>query len=566
MSTRNQTHKNNSPFVHLYDTTLRDGSQRKGLSFSLEDKLKITRLLDAFGVSYIEGGWPGSNPKDMEYFRRVQAMNLQNSKVVAFGATCRVGTRAEDDANLRALIEAATPCVTIVGKSSVFHVERVLETSLEENLRLIADSVRYLKSHGLEVMFDAEHFFDGYRVNPQYSLQCLQTAVDAGADWVVLCDTNGGSLPNYVAEVVRVVVAAGMPNVGVHCHNDAELAVANSLAAVDGGARQVQGTINGYGERCGNTNLVSVVPALQLKQHYECVPAEHMHSLTELSRSVAEIANLNPDPYAPYVGASAFAHKAGLHVAAVEKVSASYEHLEPSVVGNERQVIVSELSGRGNIRMLASELGLRVGGNEQAILRQVKELEEKGYQFENAEGTVELMMRRSKPDYVRPFELVDMSVVVSDRSRSGDTTAEAVVKVRVENVVYHTASEGTGPVHALDLALRKALQPSFPQIADVRLADYKVRILDPDSATNATTRVTIEATSGDDRWCTVGCSTNIIDASYQALADSLELFLVRDFSDGASACTTFTAAGRASEVNSGSVLQALAPSDQEVVA
>jgi 2-isopropylmalate synthase len=519
-------HKNNSDFVHLYDTTLRDGSQRKGLSFSLEDKLKITRLLDSFGVSYIEGGWPGSNPKDMEYFRRVRQMNLQNSKVVAFGATCRVGTKPEDDSNLRALIDSQTPVVTIVGKSSVFHVERVLETTVEENLRLIADSVRFLKSHSREVMFDAEHFFDGYELNPEYAVKCLQTAVEAGADWVVLCDTNGGSLPLRVAEVVTAVMAAGVKNVGVHCHNDAELAVANSLAAVSAGARQVQGTINGYGERCGNTNLISMVPALQLKQQYQCVPLQNVHKLTELARSVAEIANLAPDAYAPYVGASAFAHKAGLHVAAVEKVSTSYEHLDPALVGNTRQVIVSELSGRGNIRMMASELGLRVGGNEQLILRQVKELEEKGYQFENAEGTVELMMRRSKTDYVAPFELVDMMVVVSDRSKSG-MNAEAIVKVRVGNVVYHTASEGSGPVNALDQALRKALQTSYPAIADVRLADYKVRILDPDEATNATTRVTIEATSGEERWCTVGCSTNIIDASYQALADSLELYLVR---------------------------------------
>lgn len=526
MSTLRPMHKNSSHFVHLYDTTLRDGSQRKGLSFSLEDKLKITRLLDGFGVSYVEGGWPGSNPKDMEYFRRVRQMNLQHSKVVAFGATCRVGTCAEDDANLRALVDAQTPCVTIVGKSSVFHVERVLETTLDENLRLIRDSISFLKQHVAEVMFDAEHFFDGYAANAEYAVKCLQTAVEAGADWVVLCDTNGGSLPQRVAEVVSEVISHGVANVGVHCHNDAELAVANSLAAVSAGARQVQGTINGYGERCGNTNLVSVVPALQLKQHYQCVPPQNMACLTELSRSVAEIANLNPDAYAPYVGTSAFAHKAGLHVAAVEKTSASYEHLEPSVVGNARQVIVSELSGRGNIRMLASELGLRVGGNEQAILRQVKELEEKGYQFENAEGTVELMMRRTKPDYTAPFELVDMMVVVTDRSKTG-MNAEAIVKVRVGNVVYHTASEGVGPVNALDQALRKALQTSYPEIVEVRLADYKVRILDPDSATNATTRVTIEATTGDERWCTVGCSTNIIDASYQALADSLELFLAK---------------------------------------
>lgn len=525
MSTLKSMHKN-SDFVHLYDTTLRDGSQRKGLSFSLEDKLKITKILDAFGVSYIEGGWPGSNPKDMEYFRRVRQLKLQHSKVVAFGSTCRVGSTAADDANLKALIDADTAVVTIVGKSSVFHVEKVLETTLQENLRLISDSVKFLKDRGREVMFDAEHFFDGYAVNPQYSMSCLRAAVDAGADWVVLCDTNGGSLPQYVESVVRTVVSSGVNKVGVHTHNDAELAVANALAAVAGGARQVQGTINGYGERCGNANLISITPALQSKQSYQCVPAENLSRLTEVSRSVAEIANLNPDMYAPYVGASAFAHKAGLHVAAVEKVATSYEHIDPTSVGNHRQIIVSELSGRGNIRMLASELGVRVGGNEQMILRQVKELEEKGYQFENAEGTVELMMRRTRHDYEAPFALVDMMVVVSDRSRNG-MSAEAVVKVRVGNVVYHTASEGCGPVNALDQALRKALQASYPEVTNVRLADYKVRILDPNAATGATTRVTIEATASDDTWCTVGCSTNIIDASYQALADSLELYLLR---------------------------------------
>lgn len=525
MSTTNRMCKNNSDFVHLYDTTLRDGAQRKGLSFSLEDKLKITRLLDSFGVSYIEGGWPGSNPKDMEYFRRARQLNLQQSKVVAFGSTCRVGTAAENDPNLQALIEAQTPVVTIVGKTSVYHVERVLETTRDENLRLISDSIAFLKSHNREVMFDAEHFFDGFARDPEYSVACLRAAVDAGSDWVVLCDTNGGSLPDTVSEVVRHVIATGINNVGVHTHNDSELAVANALAAVSAGARQVQGTINGYGERCGNANLVSLVPALQVKQNYRCVPPSGIAHLTELSRSVAEIANLNPDPYAPYTGSSAFAHKAGLHVAAVEKDASSYEHVDPSTVGNHRQIIVSELSGRGNIRMLASQLGLRVGGNEQAVLRQVKELEEKGYHFEDAEGTVELMMRRTR-DYLAPFELVDMMVVVSDRARAG-MSAEAVVKVRVGNVLYHTASEGSGPVNALDRALRKALQSSYPEVADVRLVDYKVRILDPDAATDATTRVTIEATAGDDSWCTVGCSTNIIDASYQALADSLELYLLR---------------------------------------
>jgi 2-isopropylmalate synthase len=532
----------NSSFVHLYDTTLRDGAQRKGLSFSLEDKVKIARLLDSFGVTYIEGGWPGSNPKDMEFFKRLRQSPLHHAKLVAFGSTCRVGQQAENDLNLQALLAAQTEVVTIVGKSSLFHVLEVLKTTPQENLRLIKDSVEFLKKHKLEVIFDAEHFFDGYASDPEYALEAITTARDAGADWVVLCDTNGGTLPHAVSEVVARVVRDVTSKVGVHTHNDGELAVANSIAAVMAGARQVQGTINGYGERCGNANLLSIIPALQIKESFKCVPESSLKRLTELSRTVSEIANLSPDPCAPYVGSSAFAHKAGLHVAAVEKVTASYEHIDPSVVGNSRQVIVSELSGRGNIRMLAGELGMSVSGDEQAILSQVKEMEEQGYQFENAEGTVELMMRRNKPGYEPPFQLIDMTIMVSDRGRfsmalpdTGDLrmprvsgmSAEAVVKVRVGNNVVHTASEGAGPVHALDKALRKALTPSYPAIEDVRLADYKVRILDPDQATEATTRVIIEATSGEERWCTVGCSANIIDASYQALADSLELYLLR---------------------------------------
>jgi len=519
---------NQQNFVYLYDTTLRDGAQRKGLSFSLDDKVKIANLLDGFRVPYIEGGWPGSNPKDAEFFRRMRSTPLKHSTVVAFGCTRKVGVRAEDDSNLRALLDAGTKATAIVGKTWSLHVEEVLKTDLEENLQMIADSVRFLKQHGKEVIFDAEHFFDSFMSAPEYATKVAAAAVDAGADWVVLCDTNGRCLPGDVQKVVASMMRAVPASYGVHCHNDMELAVANSIAAVEAGARQVQGTINGYGERCGNANLVSLMPTLKLKMGYDCVRESDLTKLTELSRTVSEIANLNPDPCAAYVGSSAFAHKAGLHVAAVERVAHSYEHVDPSLVGNRRQVIVSELSGRGNIRMLASEVGVGVVGAEASVLAKVKEMEGNGYQFENAEGTVELLMRRASPDYVAPFEIIDMMVVVADKNRTG-TSAEAMVKVRVGDEKFHTAAEGRGPVHALDLALRKALVPRYPHIEDVRLADYTVRILDPEQATDAMTRVIIEATSGDDRWWTVGCSQNIIDASCQALSDSLELYLARNF-------------------------------------
>lgn len=525
-STLNQQLHLPSKFVYLYDTTLRDGAQRKGISFSLEDKLKIATLLDGLRIPYIEGGWPGSNPKDAEFFRRLRATPLKHSKLTAFGCTRRVGIRAEDDLNLRALLEAGTAVTTIVGKSSRMHVERVLETDLEENLEMIKDSIRFLKHHGKEVMFDAEHFFDGFDCDKSYALDVVGVAAEAGADWIVLCDTNGRSLPHQIAEAVRCVGSTVNVKLGIHAHNDSELAVANSLAAVQAGATQIQGTINGYGERCGNANLVSLIPTLQLKCHYQCIPFEQLRGLTELSRTVSEIANLSPDACAPYVGAHAFAHKAGLHVAAVERVRESYEHIDPSTVGNARQVVVSELSGRGNIRMSASNMNVALVGNENAVLREVKDLEERGYQFENAEGTVELLMRRAAEGYEKPFELCGMMVVVSDRS--GDLCAQAVVKLKVGDREFHTAAEGSGPVHALDLALRKALLPSYPALSTVRLADYKVRILDSDRATEATTRVFVEAACEGYRWSTVGCSRNIIEASGQALADSFELFLARE--------------------------------------
>jgi len=520
--------------VFLYDTTLRDGSQRKGLSFSLADKLKITSLLDNFGVSYIEGGWPGSNPKDMEYFKRMRTTPPKNARIVAFGSTCRVGTPAHEDLNLRALLDAETAAVTLVGKSSTLHVTHVLQTDLNENLRMISESIAFMKARGKEVIFDAEHFFDGFKDNSQYALQVVTAAHRAGADWIVLCDTNGGSLPYQVSGIVQQVYREVSINIGIHCHNDSDLAIANTLAAVASGASQIQCTVNGYGERCGNANLISLVPNLQIKMGYECIPTNNLHKLTELSRTVSEIANLAPDTNAPYVGSSAFAHKGGLHGAAVEKITSSYEHIDPQLVGNARQIVVSELAGRGNVRMLSSELGINMNGNETAVLQQIKDMESKGYQFENAEGTIELLMRRRANDYIAPFQLLNFSIFVRDKLETGtsteapDMSAEAVVKLKVNGDIFHTVAEGRGPVHALDMALRKALIFSYPHLADVKLGDYKVRILDPDLATDATARVVIEAYCGEERWSTVGCSQNVIGASLQALTDSLELYLLRE--------------------------------------
>lgn len=513
--------------VLLYDTTLRDGSQRKGISFSLDDKLKITNMLDNFGVAYIEGGWPGSNPKDMAYFRAINQSALKNARIVAFGSTRRANTKVQEDKNLEALLSAQTSVVTLVGKSWNLHVTDVLQTSLAENLKMIAESIAFLKEKGKEVIFDAEHFFDGFRANPEYAFEAIKTAKNAGADWVVLCDTNGASLPGQISNTIKELKNKDDFNIGIHCHNDGELAVANSLAAVEAGARQIQCTVNGYGERCGNANLISIVPNLQLKLGYQCVPHSSLVNLTEFSRTVAEIANLAPDTNAPFVGSSAFAHKGGLHVAAVEKLTASYEHIDPRLVGNQRYFVVSELSGVSNVKVLASKLGIEAAGKEKAILQEIKQLENQGYQFENAEGTVELMLRRSHGNYQPPFELLSMSVTVKGNTNI-DTNVEATIKVRIKGEIFHIATEGNGPINALDKALRKALIPSYPELTNVCLGDYKVRILDPANNTGSTVRVNIEAISKDDRWYTVGCSQNIIDASYRALADSLELYLLRE--------------------------------------
>jgi len=522
--------------VKLYDTTLRDGAQSEGISFSVVDKLHIVQKLDELGIHYIEGGWPGANPKDAEFFNKAKSLKLTNSVLVAFGSTRYRQTKVENDANLLALTSAGMKAVTIVGKSSEIQVIRVLETSPDENLSMIADSIGYLKTKGLTVFYDAEHFFDGFKANPAYSLRTLQVAAEAGADCLVLCDTNGGAL---TGEIIAAIEAAGKLTsvpLGIHAHNDSELAIANTLAAVQAGVTQVQGTINGYGERCGNANLCSIIPALKLKMGIDCVTDEQLAKLTEVSHYVSEIANLVPDPFLPYVGTSAFSHKSGYHVSGVVKWEQSYQHVDPAKVGNRLKVVVSELSGRKNIIHKAKELGMTLspeGKETQKLLEQVKFRESLGFQYDNAEASFELLLHRAKPDYKAPFELVDFMIVVERRRRPStkknleDMLAEATVKVRVGDEIRHTAAEGNGPVNALDQALRKALLQFYPSLAQVKLVDYKVRILEESVGTESQVRVLIESSDGVNEWRTVGSSANIIEASWLALADSLEYWLLK---------------------------------------
>ncbi len=517
--------------IRIYDTTLRDGTQGEGVSFSGEDKVRLASRLDALGIHYIEGGWPGSNPKDLRFFRRMQDVTLKHAKLAAFSMTRRAGGRAEDDANMQALIDAGAPVATIVGKSWDFHVTGALGTTLEENLAMIGDTVAYLRPKMDEVLFDAEHFFDGFRANRDYALATLKAAAANGAHWLILCDTNGGTLPADLVAVIREVKRHVTTKLGIHVHNDAECAVANSLAAVAEGCEQVQGTINGFGERCGNANLVSVIPALVLKMQLDCIPETHLRELRDVSRFVSELANRKPWTSQPYVGDSAFAHKGGMHVSAVQKHPETYEHIVPEAVGNHRRVLVSELSGKSNIVWKAKEFGIDFDHetpDSRKILERLKELEDQGFLFEGAEASFELLMERALGRHRPWFELDAYRVIVEEQTSDGHPVAEATVRVRVKGILEHTAAAGNGPVNALDHALRKALEEFYPSLKTMKLLDYKVRILDETAGTAAKTRVLITSGDGDETWGTVGVAENIIEASWQALVDSIEYKLRRD--------------------------------------
>lgn len=512
-------------FIQIYDTTLRDGTQSEGFNLSASDKIRIAQKLDELGVAFIEGGWPGSNPKDVEFFERARELKWKNAKLTAFGSTCRVKGGPEDDANIQALLDSGAPVCTIFGKTWMLHVLEVLKTTPEDNLRIIEQSVSYLRAQGRRVIYDAEHFFDGYKSNSAYALETLKAAARGGAETLVLCDTNGGTMPWEVEQIVREVKAAVDHPLGIHTHNDSECGVVNALMAVREGAIQVQGTINGYGERCGNANLCSIIPDLELKLDLRCLPDGALSRLSELSHFVDEVANQTPNEHLPFVGKSAFAHKGGVHVAAMRRSAQSYQHIEPEKIGNKMRVVVSDLSGRGNLLSKAEEYGVEMDTGEEVVgvLAEIKELESQGFSFEAAEASVALMLKRQEMYYKAPFELIDFTVTVEHRDKRG-IFAEATVKVRVpgSDEILHTAAEGNGPVNALDKALRKALLPHYPVLAKFQLADYKVRILDSDNGTSATTRVMIDTQNGTKRWTTVGASANIIEASWRALADAVE--------------------------------------------
>ncbi len=514
--------------VFIYDCTLRDGTQAENIALGVRDKLHIAEKLDSFGIHYIEGGWPGSNPKDAEFFTKAAKMTWKNAKIAAFGSTRHWKNPVEKDPNIQALLDAETPVVTLVGKSWDFHVTQALKIKLEQNLLLVSESIEYLKNKGREVVFDAEHFFDGYKANPEYAMRVVSAARDAGADWIVLCDTNGGSLPGLISEAAGRVFALG-GNVGIHTHNDSELAVANSLAAVEAGAAMVQGTVNGYGERVGNANLTSIIPNLELKMGRHTVGREKLGELTELAFYVSETANVRLPNTLPYAGKSAFAHKGGIHVSAILKDNRTYEHISPELVGNSRRVLVSDLSGKSNLLYKIRELGdfdpekLDLS----PLLKHIKKMEYEGYQFEGAEASFKLLVNHFTKGLVEPFRVNGFRMIV-DQANNGDFISEATVKVCVDDEVEHTAAEGNGPVNALSMAVKKALGRFYPEILDIHLVDYKVRVLGSREGTAAKVRVLIESTDGKSSWTTVGVSSNVIEASWIAIVDGLLYKLIFD--------------------------------------
>ncbi len=512
------------PDVVIYDTTLRDGAAREGVAFSLEDKIKILKRLDAFGMHYVEGGYPASNPKDREFFAAARDVELKNAKLVAFGSTRRALTSASRDKEMKALVASGAPVACIVGKAWDFHVETALKISLDENIFMIAESVKYLKKKGLEVVFDAEHFFDAYKDNPAYALRAVEAAAEGGVDWVSLCDTNGGTLPHEVAGIVGEVRSRIPVKLAIHAHNDSDCAVANTLAAVREGVKMVHGTVNGYGERCGNANLCSVIPNLVLKMDVDCLPRDRLAGLTDLAHYVSELANIHPDAHQPFVGMSAFAHKGGIHASGVKSESKTYEHIRPELVGNIQRIVVSELSGKSTITLKAREMGFDLDAEPERlrdIVSQIKDLEHVGYQFEAADGSFEILVRKAMGTHKQFFKLESFRVIMEKRE-DGKVMTEATVKIHVGGRRLIATAEGNGPVNALDRAIRIAIGRSYPALKDIELTDYKVRVLDEKKGTAAVTRVLIETSDGEKSWGTIGVNENIIEASWQALVDSLE--------------------------------------------
>lgn len=518
--------------IEIYDTTLRDGTQAEDFNLSLEDKIRTSKKLDELGIHYIEGGWPGSNPKDVAYFKEIKNYELKHAKVAAFGSTHNPRASADKDRNLAALLKAKTEVITIFGKSWNVHVRDALRTTLKRNLEIIHDSLAFLRPKTWKLFYDAEHFFDGFKADPEYALATLKLALKAGADCLVLCDTNGGTLTTELQKIIRRVKKEfPKAELGIHTHNDSELAVANSLAAVELGANHVQGTMNGVGERCGNANLCSIIPAIRLKMKLDCISDEQLGKLRESSRYILELANIRPFRYQPYVGRSAFAHKGGIHVAAVERNPKTYEHLDPELIGNRRRVLVSDLSGRSTIKQKAEQYGLKISSKDPVamqVLEELKQLEHEGFQYEAAEGSFELLLNRAVGKVKRYFELVGFRVLVSKTDEGQPAESEATVMVKVGGKVEHTAAAGVGPVNALDSALRKALEKFYPQLADMRLNDYKVRVLPGKEGTAAKVRVLIESVDREGVWGTVGVSENILEASWLALVDSINYKMFKD--------------------------------------